>query len=305
VVFLGSQDGRVHAVDALTGGPSSLWSTTFPGMGVQAAAAGMFTSLGGVFDYILIGTRNASAGNRFYALKADDGAVFGAPFDNLVGGDGTGAIGIINGGAAVDYANRKVYFASRRRGGGSSNALWCLNLTPAGLTFEWALDLGDDVDGSPVLRGDRVYVGTTSGKVIGVDAADGGNRWTFDTADGAIKGFVFPDRSGTSLYVSTNGRVWGLTDGASIPNWPPVAIPGPSIVLFARNTTFVYAGGSDGRLHEINLLGATPVVPPTVRSVVLGDGLAGVGAPSLDVTHSLIYVGSEAGIVYAVAMPFP
>ena len=155
------------------GRPLPLWSNPLPGTVLQAAPAGMFTSLGGAFDYVLIGTRNASGGNFFYALRADDGTVWGAPFDNpAIGGDGTGEIGIISGGAAVDYPGQKVYFASRRRGGGSPNALWCLNLTAAGLTFAWALDLADDVDGSPVLRGGRVYVGTNSGRVIGVDAAD-------------------------------------------------------------------------------------------------------------------------------------
>jgi len=37
----------------------------------------------------------------------------------------------------------------------------------------------------------------------------------------------------------------------------------------------------------------------------MGDGLAGVGAASFDVANSLLYVGSEGGVIYAVQYPFP
>ena len=57
--------------------------------------------------------------------------------------------------------------------------------------------------------------------------------------------------------------------------------------------------------YELDLSGAAPATLPDVRSVVLGDGLAGVGAPTLDTTHDLIYVGSEAGVVHAVRVPLP
>jgi hypothetical protein len=63
----------------------------------------------------------------------------------------------------------------------------------------------------------------------------------------------------------------------------------------------VYGGGADGKLHEIGVLPAAPVL----KSVTLGDGLAVVGAPSLDRIHNLIHVGSAAGIFHAVQVPLP
>jgi len=61
--------------------------------------------------------------------------------------------------ASVDYATSRVYFASRRSGG-VNPSLWCLDLGPSSdaLRLGWSRDLGTDVDGSPVLRGGRVYV---------------------------------------------------------------------------------------------------------------------------------------------------
>jgi hypothetical protein len=66
--------------------------------------------------------------------------------------------------------------------------------------------------------------------------------------------------------------------------------------------SWLYVGGSDGSLYQFDLSGATPVV----TSVMLGEGLAGIGAPTLDrgMIPNLIYVGSEGAVVYAVAVPF-
>ena len=68
-------------------------------------------------------------------------------------------------------------------------------------------------------------------------------------------------------------------------------------MLFVPGSHYVYVGGSDGKLYEIDVAGA-PVVTPTP----LGDGLSVVGAPSLDRLYNLIHVGTEAGVFYAVSV---
>ena len=65
----------------------------------------------------------------------------------------------------------------------------------------------------------------------------------------------------------------------------------------------LYAGSGDGQLYQLDLT-IDPAVP-IVTSVVLGDGAAAIGAPSLDVTTGLVHVGSEAGVLYAVELPIP
>ena len=71
-------------------------------------------------------------------------------------------------------------------------------------------------------------------------------------------------------------------------------------MLFVPGSHYVYVGGTDGKLYELDVLGA-----PGIKSVTLGNGLAAVGAPSLDRVYNLIHVGSEAGIFYAVQIPLP
>jgi hypothetical protein len=76
-------------------------------------------------------------------------------------------------------------------------------------------------------------------------------------------------------------------------------------VLWAPGTKRLYVGGSDGYLYELDFTSANLSTPPVVKKVRLGDGAAAVGAPSLDRTSGLVYVGTEAGVVYAVQTPLP
>jgi hypothetical protein len=147
------------------------------------------------------------------------------------------------------------------------------------------------------------------GTIWSVDAATGAADRSFVHADGQVKGFVFPDRNSDDVYFATDNRVWGFTDTAALglqEKYPGGISLGtsakPSPVLFVPGSHYLYVGGSDGRLYEIDVAGA-----PVVKSVTLGDGLSVVGAPSLDrgFTPNLVHVGTEAGVFYAVEAPLP
>jgi len=122
-----------------------------------------------------------------------------------------------------------------------------------------------------------------------------------------VKGFVFPDRNSDDVYFATDNFVWGVSDGATmLDNLGGGVSLGagvhPSPVLFVPGSHYVYVGGSDGQLYEIDVAGA-----PVVKPVALGDGLSVVGAPSLDrgFSPNLVHVGTEAGVFYAVQVPLP
>jgi hypothetical protein len=161
--------------------------------------------------------------------------------------------------------------------------------------------------------GDRVVVGSPlgGGTLYSLNRSNGllVNDRTFTHGDGQVKDFVFPDWRNDDLYFATDNFVWSLhDDGISITNnFPPTGITlaggvGPSpAVLFVPGSHYLYVGGDDGKLYEVDVLGATPAI----KSVTLGDGLATVGAPSLDRGHDLIHVGTEAGVFYAVEVPLP
>src|SRR5262249_33470042 len=226
VIFLGSQDTNVRAIDADSG--SEKWAAPLGlNNAVQAGPSGWFAAFGPPpgLDYILVGTRNTTGDNKFVALKA----ATGFPAWPAFMGVGADKIGIINGQAVVDYASQRVYFTSYQRAAGNST-VWCLSLTTG--TKIWSKNLGD-IAGAPTLRGGKLYVPTNAGTVVALDdATNGTTLWTFPTGDGIAKGFVFLDRFSNDVYFSTNGFVWSVQFGAATPTWKQ-PILGPSVPPFS------------------------------------------------------------------------
>ncbi len=311
VVLLGSQDGRVYAVNALTG--ATLSTSPVLGDAVQAGVAGMLTSFGGQYDLFFVGTRNTSAGNTLVALRVAEGALQVAwTFDNVTPGNGSGdgEIGIISGTAAVDYAANRVYFTSRRRQNGSQRTLWCLEFTDREATFVDAVDVSD-VDGSVTVLGADAIVGDNLGRVHSYRIVGGAfsQNWTSSvaTGDGPVKQFPGVDFGSGRIYVATTTKLWALNpDGSAF--WPASGVtlpagatPSNPMIVDGR----LYSGGG-GKLFEYD---ATAAEPGTPASVQLGDPAAVpqpvVGSPAYDVSKGLVYVGTDTGIVYAVKVPLP
>jgi outer membrane protein assembly factor BamB/fibronectin type 3 domain-containing protein len=297
VVFLGSEDGHVYAVNAYTG--ATLWQSPKLGNILLANPSGMFTDFGGSWNLLFIGSRDATADNVMYALNPADGSVL-YQFDN---GGGLDGIGIISSGATVDYTNNRIYFASRTRPNGAFETLWCLSFSDTGFTKEWALQAGD-MDGAPVLYQGRLYIGNNNGNVSIVDPDTGAQGWIYPaTGDGPVKGFITPQGTASfprRLYFSTTNTVWSITDegGTASDGWSITTVPGPSIPLAPFGENILYVGSSDGSLYQLDA--ATGNV---ATSVELGDGNGTIGSPALDVRNEMAYVGSESGAVYAVELP--
>ena len=319
VLFAGDDLGWIAAVNARTG--QELWKTRAPELPEPATVTGapgaILRQWGGSRDRVLVGTRRSPATGASDILALDlanpeNREVFsggGTPFREL---------GPISGSPWVDYKAQRVYFASRRRAGGDT--LWALD-TAASLSHAWSLDPGGEFDSSPVLRHPRLYVGDTAGVVYSIDVSANpptlpGDMRTMSTLDGPVKGFLFPDRRNNDLFFATNTRVWCVSDADAgfTTNWTWTA-PGlnPSVVLHWPNTSYVFFGGQDGKLYQLDF-SHDPASPQFARSVTLGDGAGRVGAPSLDVGveppavspgKKLLVVGSEAGVLYGVEVPLP
>jgi outer membrane protein assembly factor BamB len=301
-IVLSSQDGHVYVFDAETGAPG--WSPSSPLLGpaVVAHPSGVFTAFGGPTDLVFVGSRDP-AGSRFYALRPSDGT-FAAPGWTIDGGV-FGAIGAINGQAAVDQAKGRVYFASRAFDELlNANTVWCVDIETG--AEDWAAPVGD-VDTGVTVFGDRLYVGTNTGEVKAIDTSHGseGNTvWSFPipAAEGNVKGYVAVDRFSGATFFSTVGRLWALkADGT--PRWTPAyrELPSPSTPVFAARDSWVYVGGGDAQLHRFSVAtGEEDMIPPF--PVFLSEG-GGVGSPTFDVAAGFIYVGSEAGLVYAIRLP--
>ncbi len=298
VAFIGSQDGHAYALNLETG--AVIWRTSAQlGDNVQASPSALLTDFGGQYDVLLVGSRTPAGDSKFYGLNPQDGEILWT-FDN--GGGATG-MGIISSQARVVYKtnDNRVYFASRSRGGGSQDTLWCLRFTNASVERVWTRPLGD-IDGSPVFANNRIYVGNNAGIVYALDADTGDTKWSYEaTGDGPIKGFIWPQ--GSNLYFTTTNKLWALTDkgNSATPYFTPVVISGASTLL--KSGERLWLGSGDGKLYQVGIP-ATAMGTPTVVSVTLGDGNAAVGDPSMDTGADLVIVGTDSGAVYAVRVPF-
>ena len=208
-----------------------------PGGRGPGGAGGIFTAFGGAYDYILVGTSAATAFNRLYALDPFTGTVIDS-FPQAADGY-QGQVGAILGMPTVDYNLRQVYFASVAKG----PTIWCVALgsAPDALRPSWSPITSADIQGSVVLLGGRVYAGTVGnmgsgiGQVFSVNAVNG-TRYSANL-DGAVLGFLFPDRRNNDLYAATHGltqdRVEAITDtGLLAPKWGiEPGLTAPSTVL--------------------------------------------------------------------------
>jgi outer membrane protein assembly factor BamB len=295
--FVAAQDGFVRAVDADTGAP--LWQSDFFGMLQGGPAVWLSRFSGFADDVVYVGTRNAGVRNAFHALRALDGSTVWS-FDDP-GGDG---MGIVSGGASIDYVNEVAYLASHEFVPGAGS-VWAVDLATG--VEKWSTSVGN-VSGSPIQRGNVLYVGSDDGKIHALDVANGSLRLNspFETNDGITKGFVFPDLAGDRVYLSTQTTLWCLRDVGPVLNerWSHPGIPGPSIPTYPPGYQFLWVGSSDGRLHQVDVTTGNPAHPPDSTFVTLTNGSAGVGSPTYDVLNRLIYVGTEDGAVVALTAPF-
>ena len=301
-LFLGTDGGGVHAIDARNG--RVLWSrsSTFtpgplPSLGfVQAQPAALLKNFGGNNDMLLVGTNTGNPNNSFFALDPATGVDLASYPDALMGD--------VKGMAVVDYAANRVYFLTAS----SSATLFALDLGPPlspSLTLTPGLPGGNrrsfgGSSGSAVLRNNRLIFGNNSGEVRAVNLADGLSHVPYATGDGQVKGFLWPDRRNNNLYFSTTNQVHAIRDdGSSFSNlWTQGSFSNPSMVLQKPGTDFIYFGDGNGRLIQID------VVSQVQTPLSLESAGAIIGAPSYDSTHGLVIVGSSTGTVHAVRVPY-
>jgi outer membrane protein assembly factor BamB len=293
LIFLGDQAGVVHAFNEDTG--DEVWATSQLGEAIQAGASGIFKNFGGFDDMVLVGTYNSSTGNKLYALNPVSGNTIWS-YDGNDGIVNNGRIGIISGQPAVDYdpAHKRVYFASHAFGGAPDDkTLWCVHLTDGKSC--WAQRY-DNVETGVTLQGDKLFVGTTLGDVLALNVSDGTQAWSLTTGDGRVRGYVAPDRLTGDIYFSTDSKVWRVPASGGPATWS-VPFTAPSTPVYAPGDSVVYVGGQ-GSLVKLNVVGGGPA-----GSFLLGDGSSKVGSPTLDLRNGFAYVGTEAGVVYAVRIP--
>ena len=191
----------------------------------------------------------------------------------------------------------------------------------------WNYTTGGQVDSSPAVAGDLVYVGSYDDNVYCLNATNGAVVWTYTTGSyvesspAVVNGLVYVGSDDGNVYClnATNGAVvWTYTTGSFVFSSPAVA------------SDFVYVGSSNGHVYCLNATNGAVVWTYTTgwfvySSPAVVGGLVYVG--SLDdsvyclnatdgtlvwnyttggwvwsspaVVNGVVYVGSEDGNIYA------
>lgn len=295
-VLIGSQDGYVHALDAATG--ALMWKSPNLGTTIVAAPAVVLSAWGGGANLVFVGTREAGQPNRFYALNADDGTV-AWKFDN---GGGVNGIGMIVGSASVDYVAKRVYFTSAQ--GASGKTTWCLNYLSTPPTNCWATagvnPGGGDVEASPILNQGSLFVSETlAGDLYAVNPLDGSSTLFFPLLDAGAKGFVFPQFGTANVLASTATSTTSVGFGSQ--NWVENCGASPSTPVAPPFTDWVFVGTNDGKLFQLSASSGGGCA----QSACVGNCSSTiVGAPAYDVLKTMLYVGTDDGILHALRPPF-
>ncbi|SMO37970.1 PQQ-like beta-propeller repeat protein [Paracoccus laeviglucosivorans] len=196
-VFVTTGYGELVALDARTGGIA--WRQR-----VDAPISGAPTVANGV---VYVAGRDASG----WAVRANDGKTLWRTFGNdaMAGVMGSAAPAIAGSTVIFPYATGQMAAVDTRDG----NALWTADV--AGSRLGRAISLFRDMTGDPVVSGNTVYAGTSSGRTGAYDLETGATKWT--APEGAASPVV---AAGNSVFLvndqaqllrldaSNGGRVW-------------------------------------------------------------------------------------------------
>jgi outer membrane protein assembly factor BamB len=304
VVYLGAGDGKVYAFRTDTG--QLLWASsvlTNAGGQIQGAPAVQlktFSNSGYTlgFDLAIVGTRNLTdtTGNKIYGLNGNTGAI--------VWTFAPGNLDIINSTPSIDYVNNVVWVTSRSKVN-TQPSVWKLNTVAGTLANSITVSTTNkDIDGSPTLNDDGsfLYALTNGADLVAVQTSNN-SIFTANVGSGAGVGFPIPLKvSGTDeIYFSStvsggtvHKRIFDRTAHTFSSGWN-TAVASASTPTFTPSplATFIYAGGSDGKLHKFNPTTGVDVAQRVVNAS------ATVGDPSFDTVSLKFYVGDTSGRIYS------
>jgi outer membrane protein assembly factor BamB len=254
VVFVGSDDAHLYALDLATGG--RVW---------PPARAGTLQISGGAVvagDQVLIGS------DRLYAFGRADGAPLwslpmGRPIESTPAVDGSTAVvgstdGVVHG---VDLGTRterwhkatgaSVVSSPTIDGGvafvgSDDHRLYAFRVTDGSIL--WSRDLGSPVVSSPLVTTDRVVVGTVGGRLVAVDRSGGKVLWDYDAAADVASS---PTLVGSTVVVGTEGgEVLAVSlDDGRLRGWSRLGGPVRSSPAAVSNGVVV--GSNDGSVVRI------------------------------------------------------
>ncbi|MEV6179888.1 serine/threonine-protein kinase, partial [Streptomyces sp. NPDC052015] len=174
VVYVGSSDRKLYAVDAETG--QHRWSFT--------TGNSVFSSPAVADGVVYVGSWDG----KLYAVDAETGQ---RRWSFTTGSAVESSPAVADGVVYVGSSDRKLYAVDAESG-----------------RHRWSFATGNDVSSSPAVADGVVYVGSWDGKLYAVDAETGQHRWSFTTGNGV---FSSPAVADGVVYVgSWDGKLYAV-----------------------------------------------------------------------------------------------
>ena len=303
VVYVGSNDHKVYALNAATG--ASIWNYT-TGEPVESSPA--------VVDGVVyVGSND----NKTYALNATTGALI---WSYTTGKYVTSSPAVVGGVVYIGSYDKKIYALNAATGasiwnyttgaeiasspavadgkvyvGSSDTKVYCLNASTGGSI--WNYTTYNSVTSSPAVADGRVYVGSWDASVYCLNASTGARIWQYAdvsilsspaVADGKVfvgQGGGYPRTQICALDAATGTSIWNYTTGSSVNSSPAVS------------DGKVYAGSYDGKVYCLNAATGALVWSYTTGSAVYS---------SPAIANGVVYIGSfDKVYAFSAAPPIP
>jgi outer membrane protein assembly factor BamB len=293
VVYVGSDDDKVYALNAATG--AKVWSfTTGSQVYSSPAVANGLVYVGSVDHKVY--ALNASTGAKVWSFTTGsyaesspviaNGIVYVGSDDNKVyalnAATGANVWSFTTGGyvfSSPAVANGILYIGS------TDDKVYALNAATGAKM--WSFTTGNEVLSSPAVANGVIYVGSVDNKVYALKASTGVKLWSFTTGSAAesspavANGIVYVgsyDNKVYALNASTGAKVWSFTTGSPAQSSPAVA------------NGLVFVGSTDDKVYALNA-----ATGAKVWSFTTGNGV--ISSPA--VANGVVYVGSDDNKLYA------
>ncbi len=296
VVYVGSWDSKVYALNATTG--TKLWEFTTESVVDPSPAVtnGVVYVGSGVHFYALsttTGTKlwefttesaseiiqcSPAVANGVVYVGSSDGNVFA-----LSATTGTKLWEHAVGGAVQSsaYANGVVYIGSM------DGKVYALNAATG--AEKWSYKAGVWIFSSPAVVNGVVYIGSWDGKVYALNATTGKLKWSYTTGGGVrsspavVNGVVYvgsyEDHKVYALNATTGKLKWSYTTGGGIYSSPAYA------------NGVVYIGSEDYKVYALNATTGALIWEYATKAAVHS---------SPAVVNGVVYIGSADHKVYAI-----
>jgi eukaryotic-like serine/threonine-protein kinase len=241
VVYIGSMDGNVYALNAENG--NRIWNHPI-GDDVKSSPA----VVNGV---VFVGSEVSAGSNgyvgNFYALNAADGSkIWNSTLGNYysyIESSPSVVNGVVYVGSSVGLAPPPISptFAV------ILGTVYALNATNGNKLWNYTTD--SSVDSSPAVAEGIVYVGCEDGNLFALNATDGNKLWSYNTPGGVdsspavVGGVVYIgsfDRNVYALNAVSGAKLWNYTADDWIESSPAV------------DGGVVYIGADDGNVYALN-----------------------------------------------------